>query len=440
MFALSSQIRRQLAESQQALQQMEDVLGALDRTMAIIEFSPDGRILKVNANFCRSMGYAAEEIRGAHHRVLCDEAYARSAEYADFWRRLARGEAVSGKFRRLGKGGGVVWLEASYVPVTDRDGAVTKVVKLASDITAHVQESTYAQNLVSALNRSMAVIEFDMEGKVITANPTFLRAMGYSLEEIRGRHHRMFCTPDYAGSKDYQALWQRLNRGDYYAGECERVTKNGRSVWMEATYNPVLDESGKPYRVIKFAADITERVLRHRAEQDGARVAYQTSVETEQVSTAGERIILQAIDKMHALSGQVGVSARQVESLAVQANRITSIVNTIREIADQTNLLALNAAIEAARAGDSGRGFAVVADEVRKLAERTSNSTSEIAAMVRQIQDESRAVIGSMESSQAAAEEGVNLANDAGASINQIRQGAQRVVEVVKSFSLAVAA
>ncbi len=439
MFFSSTALRNRIARMEQELLVLKQRGEALDRTMAIVEFSPEGTVLEANDNFCRIVGYTGGELAGRHHRVLCEDALSRGPDDLDFWRRLANGEALSGRFRRRGKDGRTVWLEATYTPVADHEGRVVKVIKVATDITASVAEATLAHKLIGALDRSMAVIEFDMSGKVLRANDNFLKVMNYGPADIVGRHHSVLCPKDYAESPAYKALWDRLRRGDYFAGECERVTRDGRTVWLEATYNPVVDENGKPYRVIKFATDITERVLRHEAEKQRALMAYDTSLDTERLSVGGERIIVQAIDTMRALSAGMDNSAQQVESLVAQAGQVTSIVQTIRAIADQTNLLALNAAIEAARAGESGRGFAVVADEVRKLAERTANSTAEVSGMISQIQAASQSVIDSMASSRSAVEGSVGLANEAGEAINRIREGACRVVNAVRSLSATVA-
>lgn len=433
----SRRIKDQLTEAQQALEPLQNVFAALRRTMAVIEFSGDGTVLTANANFCDTVGHAVEEVIGGNHRMFCDAGYAASQEYDRFWARLRQGESFSGRFRRQRKDGETLWLEATYFPVADNSGRVVRVIKIAADVSAQVRDAERDRSLVQSLDRSMAVIEFDLGGKVLAANDNFLKAMGYGRDDIRGRHHSAFCTREYAAAPAYRQLWERLNAGKFFAGQCERVRKDGSIVWLEATYNPVLDASGKPDRVIKLAADITPRVERYRAEQQSARMAYQVSKETESLSEQGESVILQAIEKMHTLSDKVGASSRQVESLGEQMVRITSIVNTIKEIADQTNLLALNAAIEAARAGESGRGFAVVADEVRKLAERTANATTEISQMIGRIQSESDSVTRSMKSSLDEVEQGVELANAAGASINQIRSGARRVVEVVESLSKA---
>jgi methyl-accepting chemotaxis protein len=435
MFGHSRKYQDRIDELQRQLLPLENMFAALKRNMAVIEFAMDGVILEANANFCAVVGYTEQEIRGMHHSALCDEEYARSPEYQQFWSRLRQGEAFRGKYRRIAKSGATLWLEATYSPVAGPGGQVEKVIKIASDVTQQVREAEYLRNLVAALDRSMAVIEFDMQGNVIEANANFLEVMGYRAEEIKGVHHRKFCRQEYAASPAYREFWDRLNRGDYFTGQHERVAKDGHAVWLEASYNPVNDEHGKPYRVIKFAADITQKVLRQQAESQSARMAYDISLETEQVSSNGEQIILQATDKMRALSEQVQASSQQVQSLGEQTQQITSIVNTIKEIADQTNLLALNAAIEAARAGESGRGFAVVADEVRKLAERTSGSTTEITKMIESIQAGSKAVIDSMTRSKAGVEEGVDLANGAGAAIHQIRAGARKVVDAVQQFT-----
>lgn len=431
----SNKLQKQLEDTQQELRPLKDMFNALNRTMAVIEFGLDGTIQRANDIFCHVMGYSATELVGIHHRKLCETDYANSQQYAEFWSRLRNGESFSGKFKRLNSNGQIVWLEASYFPVSDGSGKTNRVIKIASNITRDVVDSIQTRNLVNALNRSMAVIEFDLSGTVLSANQNFLRTMGYELDEVQGKHHSRFCRPEYVSSQEYQNFWQRLNNGEYFAGQYERVTKHGRTVWLEATYNPVNDEHGKPYRVIKFAADITARVEQHLAERDSATMAYQVSKDTENHASQGESIILQAIEKMHSLSEQIGHSSTQVESLGEKTTDITSIVNTIKAIADQTNLLALNAAIEAARAGESGRGFAVVADEVRKLAERTSASTTEISDMIDTIQAESAAVSLTMQGSRAEVDVGVNLANQAGDAIRLIRRGAHQVVEAVEAFS-----
>jgi len=428
-------LKRELASTQEERQHLKDLVDALSLTTAVIEFDADGTVLEANERFCQAMGYQASEVRGTHHKQFCPPDVASSAEYGQFWARLRQGESFSGRFKRRHRNGATVWLEATYFPVRTATGQIRRVVKIASDITERVSEALHTQNLVSALSRSMAVIEFDLNGKVLDANANFLATMGYRLDEVVNLSHSRFCRSDYANSAEYQQFWNKLRAGHYFSGQCERVAKNGDTIWLEATYNPVLDDEGKVYRVIKFASDITQRVKHQQAEQQSAQTAYTISQDAQNLSANGEQVIWQAIDKMHRLSEQVRSSSGQIEKLGDQTRQITSIVNTIKDIADQTNLLALNAAIEAARAGENGRGFAVVADEVRKLAERTGNSTAEIARTIDSIQADTHAMIEHMAGSLAEVEEGTLLANEAGAAIKQIREGAQRVVEVVSEFS-----
>lgn len=440
MFNPFKKLKQQLSAAQAQLGPLQEIYDALSSNTALIVFTREGSILQANSNFGRTMGYAPEEITGKHHRIFCDPAYAESGEYQRFWTRLRNGESFSGKFRRLRADATTAWLEATYFPVRDSTGLVTKVIKIASDITADVEESNHARALIDAINRSMAVIEFDLKGNILKANDAFLQAMGYRESDIVGRHHSIFCTPAYASSPSYQKLWSDLAAGHYFGGECERVARDGRTVWLEATYNPVRDESGKPYRVIKIASDISAKVMRNQAIQSSAHTAYEVSLETEALVEAGEMIIHRTLEKMQGLSTHVKASSEQVSNLGQQTHAISSIVKTIREIADQTNLLALNAAIEAARAGETGRGFAVVADEVRKLAERTSSSTNEISQMIGKIQSGSRTAIESMASSLSEVEEGVLLANETGEAIGKIRPGAQKVVAVVQEVNASVTA
>jgi len=432
------QLEARLGECEIRAAATKALIDAIDRSMAIIEFEPDGKVIGANANFSRVMGYAASELPGMHHRSFCQPSYASSKSYSDMWARLARGDFVSGRFPRIARDGREVWLEASYNPVLGADGRVVKVVKVASDITDKVRAESEATALLNAINRSMAVISFTPDGTILDANANFLKTVGYSKEEVVGRHHRIFCEAEEAAKPDYAAFWQRLASGEFVADDFKRVARDGRVIWLEASYNPVFDPAGKLYKVVKFAADITEKKVQQLAEQESARVAWRVSSETDAIATEGAAIIERASSEMRAIAETVQLTSERVGELGKQSDQITSIVKTIREIADQTNLLALNAAIEAARAGEQGRGFAVVADEVRKLAERTSLSTTEIGGMVQRIQDGTRSAIVSMESSLVKAGSGVELAGSAGQAIKRISNGAREVVQAVSKFSSVV--
>ena len=234
---------------------------AIDRVQAVIEFGLDGRILHANEKFLDTLGYTLDELRGQHHRLFCDPAYVSSPDYALFWAHLANGEVHAGQFKRRHKSGREIWISASYNPVFGADGKPSKVIKYATDVTAQTLSNADYEGKSEAINRVQAVIEFDLQGRVLTANANFLDAMGYGMDEIRGQHHRIFCDPVVAGSPEYLAFWDRLGRGEFNAGEYRRVTRAGKEVWLLASYNPIFDADGKPIKIVKFATDITQQKL-----------------------------------------------------------------------------------------------------------------------------------------------------------------------------------
>ncbi|GGP23285.1 methyl-accepting chemotaxis protein [Silvimonas iriomotensis] len=431
----NASLKQKVRQQAQQLKEQDALLSALNRSTALIEFAPDGTILDANENFSKTTGYRRDELVGKHHRLLCDSQFAASPEYADFWRRLAQGEYFGGNYKRIGKNGQRLWLEATYNPVFDEQRRVVKVIKFAHDITRQVEDSLAQHNMLEAIDRSMAIIEFNLDGTIITANQNFLQATGYRLDEIKGQHHRMFCEPDYRNSQEYAEFWRALNRGQFMSGQFKRVARNGAPLWMEATYNPIFNSDNQPYKVIKFANDITLRMLQQEADAQNARHAYTISEETDVVSEQGKQVIHRAAQEMHEIANTVQSASKMIEDLGAKSSQIGSIVSTIKEIADQTNLLALNAAIEAARAGEQGRGFAVVADEVRKLAERTGVSTTEIAGMTGKIQEGTRSAIESMGICVTQANDGVNLARQAGDAITRISESSKQVVRVIGEFS-----
>ncbi|MCM0148708.1 PAS domain-containing methyl-accepting chemotaxis protein [Photobacterium galatheae] len=418
-------IQRENREAKQFLQAIQDAF-------AFIEFTPTGEIISANSAFLRAMEYNLNDIQGKHHRMFCTQETRQSQAYQAFWGQLAQGKQSHGLFQRLTKSGKEIWLEASYCPVFDEDGSVYKVIKIASDISDRVAEHHDLASQMQAVSRSMAIIEFDLNGHILNANDNFLVTVGYSLAEIQGKHHRIFVTPDYAKSPEYQSFWDQLIHGQYLGGKFERVNKAGQPLWLEATYNPIFDANGSLYKVVKFATDITQNVL---IGQENNQLAYDLSVSTSQLSAEGGSAGNMAIEQMTQMVKALNITSDVITKLEDQSKTITSMVDTISAIADQTNLLALNAAIEAARAGDQGRGFAVVADEVRQLASRTNESTDKIEQVVKQNNQFTAQAVSSMSEIITHAHHSMEKVKEASAAIHNIEAGISDVVSAIQKMS-----
>lgn len=352
-------------------------INAIKQHVAWIEFLPDGEILSANQQFLDVTGYTLSEIQGKHHRIFCAPEYVRSAEYSNFWQKLATGESITGIFERFSKQHQRFYLSATYFPVCDDKGSVYKVIKIATDITARHQELEHKEAVITALDRSMAVIEFTPDGKILTANSNFLTHMGYALSDIVGQHHRLFCYDTFY--RENPDFWQKIGKGQHFVGRFERKTAAGERIWLEASYNPVYDADGKVCKVIKIASDITTRV---EAAKRVADIAVTTSEQTSQITHNANEVLDETVRN----SGQVAIQVNAATEIGAQLNAsaksIREVVETINLIASQTNILALNAAIESARAGEAGRGFSVVAGEVRRLAASTASATQKITAVV----------------------------------------------------------
>jgi methyl-accepting chemotaxis protein len=402
------------------------ILAAFRRSQAIIEFDLNGNILTANENFLAAMGYTLAEIKGKHHSLFVEDGERQSAEYQNFWNALRAGRFQAKRFKRVGKGGKEVWIEASYNPVFTKSGKPYKVVKIATDITQQVKEEAELEGQVAAINRSQAVIHFELDGTIIHANKNFLDVLGYTLDEIKGKHHSMFVEAAERNSAEYRQFWEKLRAGMFQAAQYKRVGKGGKECWIEASYNPVLDASGKPYRIVKFATDLSTRKLENAAlatqfessvkklVQEVAESAQNmkstaatlsssasqtneqsamASVASEELSASVEEIARQIEGANRVISEAVDVanqSESMVGGLVSAADKIGTVTHLITEIAGQTNLLALNATIEAARAGDAGKGFAVVASEVKNLAMQTGKATEEITGQITGIQGSSQ--------------------------------------------------
>jgi methyl-accepting chemotaxis protein len=427
-------------------------LAALDRSQAVIEFETSGAIITANKNFLQALGYSLGEIQGQHHGLFVDDATRSSPEYIAFWAALARGEYQAGEFKRVCKGGKEIWIQATYNPILDSKGRVIKVVKFASDVTERKLQAADHAGQISAISKSQAVIEFKIDGTILTANENFLGAVGYALSEIQGKHHGMFVDAETRTGRAYAQFWSALGRGEYQAAEYKRIGKGGKEIWIQASYNPIFDLNGKPFKVVKYATDTTAQVLTRMRNEDAQRkisrsidevsnaisaasrqsnnaasasAATTTSVQAvaagaEELDASVKEIAVTMSKSKSATetaSGRVNAANQATQLLATTAKSMSGIVELIEGIADKINLLALNATIESARAGDAGRGFAVVASEVKNLANQAKSATEKIANEINNIQ---------------------GLSDDVAQSLGDIKQAMGSLSEYVTSAAAAV--
>ena len=405
--------------------ELEAKLNALSKSQAIIEFAMDGTILNANENFERTLGYSLTEIQNKHHSLFVDSVYKNSDEYRKFWEALNRGEFQTAEYRRVGKNGREVWIQASYNPIFGAGGKPVKIVKYASDVTARKLADIDYIGQINAINKSQAVIEFNLDGTVLNANENFLGVLGYTIDEIQGKHHRMFVEPTYRNSFEYRQFWETLGRGEHQAGEYKRLGRGGREVWIQASYNPIFDQNGKPYKVVKYATETTKQALfvdnvrtliteidkaiSKATEQSasGAEGAAQTSQNVQAVAAGAEQLsssvqeisdsMVKSRSAVESAFDQTILADQSTQRLTSAAQAMGGVVQLIRNIAGQINLLALNATIESARAGEAGKGFAVVASEVKSLSRQATEATEQISKEIKSMQEVSGDVVGALD-------------------------------------------
>lgn len=411
----------------------DNVYNAITSNTPWIEFTPYGVIKNSSQMFLDLTGYTLNELKGKHHEIFCFDNYRNSFEYQEFWKDLANGKTKNGTFERKNKNNDEIILEATYFPIRNINGIVTSVAKIASDITGLHYKNKKNDALFSALDKSQAIIEFDSNGNILSANSNFLKLLEYNENQIIGKHHHIFCFDDFY--KDNPNFWKELQQGEIKSGLFQRRSSFGSNVWIEATYNPIISESGEIVKVVKFASDITERVERNRAISQASEIAYSTAVETAQIAKEGSKLLSDAVSVSLDVSKKIEYTVQSNKQLESSAKNIQNIVATIKGIADQTNLLALNAAIEAARAGEYGRGFAVVADEVRQLASRASDSTEEIIKVVEKNQSLIQDVTILMDGVSASSEKGSAKMTEVSTVMEKIHIGAENVSNTVAQLS-----
>lgn len=434
MLFMNKKSSTRIAELEKELSAFQDIQEDLQQEMLHFALDSEGKIIGTNALFLRSVGYDEKEMTG---KYLKDFILKKSLNKEHCQRMLdciGKKTHWHGALQLETKGGKEAWYRAIIQPTKNAEGKVVLAV-YSAELTRTISQSKELEDMLAALNRSSAVIEFNLDGIVLNANDNFLKGMGYSKSQIVGKHHKMFCEPKEAESQDYRDFWKQLRSGEPVSRRFKRIDSRGETVWLEASYNPIHDDNGELYKVAKFATVITEQMNREFAIAETSDIAYEISKTSDADALTGINVIKSTITTMDELSEQMSSASKGIFELDTQSLKVAELVESIRGIADQTNLLALNAAIEAARAGEQGRGFAVVADEVRQLASRTSSATEEIIKVVGENKKLTEQAVSLIEESMGKAHKGLELSNEAGRVMNAIQAGSRKVVDAISQFN-----
>jgi methyl-accepting chemotaxis protein len=402
-------------KSQRALTRVDHAgqVAAIGRSQAVIEFALDGTIITANEIFLNALGYTLDEIKGKHHNIFVEPAFRSSPEYQQFWENLRRGQFQRAEYKRIGKGGKEVWIQATYTPIMDTKGKPFKVVKYATDITEQkVVNADYAAQ-IDAIGKSQAVIAFGMDGTIITANHNFLKALGYTLEEVKGKHHSLFVEASYRNSPEYREFWAALNRGEYQAAEFKRIGKGGKEVWIQASYNPILDLNGKPCKVVKYATDVTEMVTtRMEAEQGAAEC-----IEVLNGLADGD-----LTKKM--VQSYSGTFAQIQVALNGTVDKLSELVNTISGAANAINTAA----------GEVSSGSGDLSERTEQQAsslEETAASMEELGATVRTSAENAQRANKMAGDARGAAEQGGVVAGSAIDAMKSIAEASKKITEII---------
>ena len=387
---------------------------AIRRSQAVIEFRMDGSILDANTNFLNAVGYSLDEVVGQHHRIFVEESERHSKDYADFWARLNRGEAIEAQFLRIAKGGRRIWLQATYTPVLNSFGKPVKVIKFATDITAQKDVMANLEGQIAAIRKSQAVIEFDLSGMILDANDNFLGAVGYTLADIKGKHHRLFVDPAEHNGEAYRRFWEKLGRGEYDEGQYRRLGKGGREIWLQASYNPILDALGKPFKVVKYATDITA----NRLAQDALRAAVADTRGV--VNAAMARDLTQRVS----LQGKTGEIAELCGGINELVDSFAEVIRTVSTISQQITT-------GANRIGEDSRDLAQRTEEQASSLEETAATTEELAASVKQSAERAREATSLGETANGIANRGGGIVGDAVVAMERIEKASSDIAEII---------
>nr|WP_027253223.1 PAS domain-containing methyl-accepting chemotaxis protein [Photobacterium halotolerans] len=428
-------IKQQNHELKAELYALSQVEESIESDMLRLTLDEGGNVISANTLFQSDILLPLEEIKGKHIADLVPLQARDTRHFHLMSDAIRQRKHWNGALQILKGNGEEAWLRAILQPILSAGGGIKHIVIYASELTRTIAMSREQEDLINALHRSTAVIEFTLDGIILDANSNFLASMGYEKTKIVGQHHRIFCESSEASSPEYRAFWQRLGQGEFVSDRFKRIDSYGNVVWLEASYNPIYNAHGELYKVVKFATVITDQINREIAIAEAADIAHEVSTETGQQTTQGKQVIDSTIEKMEELTKVMEKANAGIQALYEQSQKINELVGSINGIAAQTNLLALNAAIEAARAGEQGRGFAVVADEVRQLASRTSQTTEEIVAVVSENLTLTGNAVHLIEQGLSQASETLTLSNKAGQMMSDIRKGAEKVDMAVGSFT-----
>ncbi len=423
---------QQLKDELYSLTQIRE---SLDVDMIRITLDINGKIESVNANFEKELGILLTKISGIPFTELVPQTAQKTQHFQNLKNAITQKKHWNGAVQIKKDDGKEAWLRIILQPIFNSKKSLLRFSVFATELTRTISVSRQHEDMLKALNRSTAVIEFSLDGTIIRANENFLRTMGYSNEQIAGKHHRIFCDPEEVNSPAYEEFWKKLGRGQFVSERFKRIDSHGQVVWLEASYNPIHNDLGELYKVVKFATVVTDQVNQEIAVAEAAQIAFSVSEQTGEQTTQGQHVVTSIIDKMEALVKQMKQASADIEALNEHSKKIDDLVGSISGIADQTNLLALNAAIEAARAGEQGRGFAVVADEVRQLASRTNSTTEEIAGVVSENLQRTSKAVEIISKCQSQAGETLELSTQAGQVMDSVQQGAIKVLDAVSQFN-----
>jgi methyl-accepting chemotaxis protein len=389
------------------VQDLRGQVAAIGRSQAVIEFTLDGKILDANSNFLNALGYSLDEIKGKHHSMFVDPAYRQSAEYRKFWEKLGRGEYDAGQYKRFGKGGKEIWIQASYNAILDRKGRPYKVVKYASDITAQKMRDLDFEGQLAAINKAQAVIEFTLDGKIVNGNDNFLKTLGYSLNEIKGQHHGMFVDPAYRQSPEYRMFWEKLGRGEFDAGQYKRIGKGGKEIHIQASYNPIMDDAGRPMKVVKYATDVTATVLAVR--------------QTEEVVAAAKS---NDLTRRIPLAGKTGDIAKLCEGVNGLLDTMVSVVADIKSAASEVSSAA-------SEISSSTTDLSQRTEEQAASLEETSASMEQISATVKKNAESAQQANQFASSTRGVADRGGEVVAQAVSAMSRIEESSGKISDII---------